>query len=293
MPVHAGLRRLILTAVLGVSALAAPAALASPYAKGPDPTAAEVAKPFGPYAVDELKVPNSASPDFGPATIFAPKAPAGTTFGVVGVSPGFLAEQWTLTWLARRVASQGFVTVVFTPNSLTATPVQRSRALSAALEFTTTQSAAKALTDPSRLAVIGHSMGGGAALEATRRDATLKASVAIAPWSQWKSFDAVATPTMVLGFKPDWIAPVAKHAKPFYASLAPSLPKAYLELNLDHALPSLVPVSEVSRATVNWLKRFVDDDERYTQALCPAVTGVKTATITGYESSCGDGPLAP
>lgn len=291
MPSSSTLTRLAL-ATAAAFAFSGAAATASPYAKGPDPTADVVAKEVGPYDVSATKVPDSASSAFGVATIFAPKAPAGETFGVVGVSPGFLAEQWTLTWLAQRLASQGFVTIVFTPNSIVDQPVARSRALLAAISYVTTKSAVKALADPNRKAVIGHSMGGGGALEAARRDTSLKAAVAIAPWSQWKSFGSATAPTLVLGFKPDNIAPVATHAKPFYAGLAASLPKAYLELNLGHADPSLKPVTEVSRATTNWLKRFLDDDERYTQTLCPAFAGVRTATVTAYVNTCGVGPLA-
>lgn len=291
MPRIPALRRLLIAAAVA-AALPIPAAIASPYATGPDPTAAEVAKRGGPFSVKQIKVANSASPKFGPATIFAPIAPAGQTFGAVGVSPGFLAEEWTLTWLARRLASQGFVTIVFTPNNITVPPPVRSKALIGALDYLKNESAAKHLVDPDRLAVIGHSMGGGASLEAARANLNLKAVVAIAPWSTRKNFSTVQTPTLVIGFKPDWIAPVARHAKPFYASLAPTLPKAYLELNYDHAAPSLMQVIDVSRSTTNWLKRFVDDDARYTETICPGFTGVKPRAITAYRSSCGEGPLA-
>lgn len=267
-------------------------AFGSPYAKGPDPTPTVVAQPVGPYAVTASKIPDSASPAFREATIFAPIAPAGQTFGVVAVSPGFLASEWTLTWLAQRLASQGFVTIVFTPNNLVASPVARSRALEAALHYVTDKSTERGLADPARLAVIGHSMGGGASLEAARRDLSLKAVVAIAPWSQWRSFGQIGSPTLVLAFKPDNIAPVARHARPFYRSLSPALPKGYLELNYKHADPSLFPVTDVSRATTNWLKRFLDDDERYTPTLCPLVTGVTATKVTAYENTCGVGPLA-
>ena len=268
-------------------------ASASPYAKGPDPTPEVIAQPNGPYGVSATTVADSASTAFGEATIYAPLSqPAGTTFGVVAVSPGFLATQTTLTWLARRIATHGFVTVVFTPNSVFDQPVARSRALMSALDYVEEKSPVKALTDPTREAVVGHSMGGGGALEAVRRTTSLKAAVAIAPWSNWKSFDAVRSPTLVMGFKPDNIAPIATHAVPFYTSLAPSLTKGYLELDYGHADPSLGPVGDVSRGTINWLKRFVDDDDRYTKTLCPSVAGVLPAKVTGYKNTCGVGPLA-
>lgn len=292
MPSPSAFGRLFV-ATAAALAISSSAASASPYAKGPDPTPEVIAQPNGPYPVSLTKVADSASPAFGEASIYAPlEQPAGTTFGVVAVSPGFLATQTTLTWLARRLATHGFVTVVFTPNSVFDQPPARSRALTAALDYVETKSPVKALTDPTREAAVGHSMGGGGALELARRDLTLKAAVAIAPWSQWKSFDAVRSPALVIGFGPDNIAPIARHAVPFYDSLVPSLPKAYLEMNYDHAAPSLSPVGDVSRSTINWLKRFVDDDERYTEVLCPAVAGVDAAKVTGYRNTCGAGPLA-
>ena len=285
MPIPHLLRCLAVATVLAAAALPA-TAMASPFATGPDPTAAELAKPSGPYPVRTIKVAQSASPLFGVATIYAPVAPAGQTFGGVGVSPGFLAEEWTLTWLARRIATHGFVTIVFTPNHLTIEPPARSRALAAALEYLKSESAAKALVDPDRLAVLGHSMGGGASVEAARANRNLKAVVAIAPWSRRTSFPEVRTPTLVLGFKPDWIAPIARHAKPIFAGLPATTTKSYLELNLDHAAPSLMRITDVSRPTVSWLKRYVDDDERYHAAICPAFGGVKPKTITAYRGTC-------
>lgn len=284
--------RVALVAIALSLALAPAGASASPYAKGPDPTGAVLTSTTGPYDITRARVADSASRAFGPAQVWAPVAAPGETFGGVALSPGFLADGTTLTWLARRLASQGFVVIVFTPNSIFDKPASRGKALLAALEYLRTTSTARALVDPTRLAVVGHSMGGGGVLEAALRDHTLKATVAIFPWDLRKSFSSIETPTLILGSRPDWIAPISLHALPFYRSLPSALPREYLELNVDHAAP-ILPVDEVSRATTNWLKRFVDDDERYTAALCPTIGGVRTTTITGFQSSCGEGPLAP
>lgn len=283
--------RSLFVALAACSAIGVPAAEASPYAKGPAPTADVLAQRDGPYGVWGRKVADSATPGFGPATVWAPTAAPGETFGAVALSPGFLAPQWTLTWLAKRLASQGFVTIVYDVNSPFDQPASRGSQLLAALSYLVTKSAAKDLVDPSRQAVVGHSMGGGGALEAAQRARTLKAVVAIAPWDLKKSFPQVASPTLVIGATYDWIAPIRVHARPFFRSLAPELPKAYLELNIDHAAP-INPVFEVSRATITWLKRFLDDDERYTPAICPGFEGVKKKTITAFQSTCGTGPLA-
>lgn len=280
-----------LTLALAALAVLASGAAASPYAKGPAPTAAVLAQTQGPYDVGRETVPDAATTKFGPATIWLPQGQAGETFGGVAISPGFLADGRTLTWLAKRLASQGFVAIVISTNSIFDRPASRGGQLLAALDYLTTRSANRGLVDPTRLAVVGHSMGGGGVLEAAKRDLTLKAVVSIFPWDLKTGFGAVASPTLVIGSKPDWIAPVAIHALPIYASLAPALPKAYLELTTDHAAP-IFPVTEISRATTSWLKRFLDDDERYTQALCPAIGGVRERTVTAYRGSCGAGPLA-
>jgi hypothetical protein len=44
------------------------------------------------------------------------------------------------------------------------------------------------------------------------------------------------------------------------------------------------PTRTVSRVTVAWLKRFVDDDTRYTPFLCPPPPA--TGPIAEYRSTC-------
>jgi dienelactone hydrolase len=87
------------------------------------------------------------------------------------------------------------------------------RQLLAALDYLTGSSSVRTRIDPNRLAVAGHSMGGGGTLEAART--------------------------------------------------RPSLPTA--------------------RQMVAWLKRFVDDDTRYDQFICPGPSG---SSIEEYRSTC-------
>ena len=78
-------------------------------------------------------------------------------------------------------------------------------------------------------------------------------------------------------------APVASHSIPFYTSIPSATEKAYLELNnASHFFPQTTN-TPTARQTVAWLKRFVDDDTRYDQFLCP---GPSSSSISDYRDTC-------
>ena len=58
-------------------------------------------------------------------------------------------------------------------------------------------------------AVIGHSMGGGGTLEASRTRPSLQAAIPLTPWNTTKSFSGNKVPTLVVGAERDTIASVA------------------------------------------------------------------------------------
>jgi hypothetical protein len=79
------------------------------------------------------------------------------------------------------------------------------------------------------------------------------------------------------------VASVTAHAEPFYTSLPGTLDKAYLELNAaGHSAPTSSNVT-VAKYSVSWLKRFIDNDTRYEQFLCPAPRGT---AIQEYRDTC-------
>jgi len=137
--------------------------------------------------------------------------------------------------------------------------------------------------DATRLGVMGHSMGGGGSLTATRTRPALQASIPLAPYSSTKSWSTVTVPTMIIGAENDTVASVSSHAEPFYTSLPASLDKAYLELNnASHSAPTSTNVT-IAKYSISWLKRFIDDDTRYEQFLCPAPSG---SAIEEYRDTC-------
>jgi pimeloyl-ACP methyl ester carboxylesterase len=107
------------------------------------------------------------------------------------------------------------------------------------------------------------------------------------PWSNDKTWQTDRVPTMIIGAENDAIASPASHAEVFYNSLTAAPEKAYLELRgADHnvALGSNVTIAKYSIA---WLKRFVDEDVRYEQFLCPAPA--PNTQISEYRNTCPTG----
>lgn len=90
-------------------------------------------------------------------------------------------------------------------------------------------------------------------------------------------------PTLIIGGESDTVAPVSSHSEPFYNSIPASAEKAYLELNgASHFFPQTVN-TPTARQMVAWLKRFVDNDTRYEQFLCPGPSG---SQIQEYRNTC-------
>jgi pimeloyl-ACP methyl ester carboxylesterase len=275
-------------AALTLAVPATAAADANPYAKGPDPTAVGLRTVKGPYDITKTFIPNAVTVGFGAATVWAPTGPAaaGQTFGAIAIVPGFTESEAAVAWMGPRFASQGFVVITINTNNIFDQPVTRGHELVQALNYLTGTSASKGIVDPTRQAVVGHSMGGGGTLEATRIRPTLKAAVALAPWDQTKNWSTLKTPTMIISSENDVIAPISSHAIPFYNSFAPDLPKAYLELNNADHFASTKSNTTVALEGISWLKRFVDDDTRYTQFICPTPLGIPNGALSNFRSNC-------
>ncbi|GAB7047719.1 bis(hydroxyethyl) terephthalate hydrolase [Catenuloplanes indicus] len=283
--------RLLSAAVLalaltgGLLAGAGPASAAdSPYERGPDPTNASVEAVRGPFATAEIGVSSLLVSGFGGGTVYYPTSTAEGTFGAVVISPGFTAYQSSIAWLGPRLASQGFV--VFTIDTLTTLdqPDSRGRQLLAAADYLTGSSVVRSRIDRSRVAVMGHSMGGGGSLEAARSRPALQAAIPLTGWNTTKTFLTVRVPTLIIGADGDTVAPVATHSEPFYSGLPSSADKAYLELNgATHFTPNSSNTT-IAKYSIAWLKRWVDDDTRYTQFLCPGPS--LSLSVEEYRSTC-------
>nr|WP_239129688.1 alpha/beta hydrolase [Actinoplanes nipponensis] len=255
---------------------------ASPYQRGPNPTAAALDASRGPFAIAQQSV-SSAVAGFGGGVIYYPTSTAEGTFGAVAISPGYTARWSSISWLGPRIASHGFVVIGIETNTVLDQPASRGDQLLAALDYLTRSSSVRARIDASRLAVAGHSMGGGGSLEAARDRPSLQAAVPLAPWNLNKLWSDLRVPTLIIGGESDTVAPVASHSIPFYTSIPSATEKSYLELNnASHFFPQTTN-TPTGRQMVAWLKRFVDDDTRYDQFICP---GPSSLSISDYRSTC-------
>jgi len=289
IPARTGVRRLLATAAAALALLAGSLAggttarAASPYERGPDPTAAALDASRGPFATAQQTVSSIGVSGFGGGVIYYPTSTAEGTFGAVAIAPGF-TETWSnLGWLGPRIASHGFVVFGIDTNSVLDQPDSRGDQLLAALDYLTRTSSVRTRIDASRLAVSGHSMGGGGSLEAAKDRPALQAAVPLAPWHSTKSWSSLRVPTLIIGGETDAIAPVSSHSIPFYTSIPAAAEKSYLELaNTGHLFP-LSTNNPTARQTVAWLKRFVDDDTRYDQFICPGPGG---SAVSDYRSTC-------
>ncbi|MFJ5043617.1 alpha/beta hydrolase [Streptomyces sp. NPDC088719] len=256
----------------------------NPYERGPAPTNASIEASRGSYATSQASVSSLAVSGFGGGTIHYPTSTADGTFGAVVVSPGFTAYESSIAWLGPRLASQGFVVFTIDTNTTLDQPDSRGRQLLAALDYLTQRSSVRTRVDASRLGVMGHSMGGGGSLEAAKSRTSLKAAIPLTGWNTDKTWPELRTPTLVVGADGDTVAPVATHSEPFYESLPGSLDKAYLELRgASHFTPNTSDTT-IAKYSISWLKRFIDNDTRYEQFLCPLPR--PGLTIAEYRGTC-------
>ncbi|MEU4561047.1 dienelactone hydrolase family protein [Actinoplanes sp. NPDC023936] len=275
---------LVASLAAAASVLVAPAQAlaANPYERGPAPTTSSIEASRGTYAVAQTTVARQSG--FGGGTVYYPTSTADGTFGAVAISPGFTATQSSVAWLGPRLASQGFVVITINTLSTLDQPDSRGTQLLAALDYLTRTSSVRTRIDATRLGVMGHSMGGGGSLAAARTRPALQAAVPMTPWHGTKSWGTVRVPTMIIGAENDTVAPVTSHSEPFYTSMSSAPEKAYLEVNnASHSAPTQGGNVTVAKYALSWLKRFIDNDTRYDQFLCPAPSG---STIQEYRATC-------
>lgn len=255
-------------------ATSAVVAQANPFARGPAPTATTLNN-RGPFAVTQVDV-SGAGQGFNNATVYYPNDTSQGTFAAIAVSPGFLSPKALMTWSGPKIASHGFVVAVLETNSWFDNPGSRAGQMQAALRYLSSAGAPAAVrsrVDPTRLGAMGHSMGGGGALEVGDRNSNprVKAVVGLQPWDIG-SFAGMDVPSMIVGAQNDFIAPVASHAEPFYNQITQA-EKQYVELAGQGHLVGITDNTIQSRSAIAWFKRYLDNDTRYNQFLCPPVSG--------------------
>lgn len=263
----------------------------NPYERGPAPTESALRASRGPFATSSTSVGFVSG--FGGGRIYYPTTTSEGTFGAVVIAPGFTAGSSTYAGLAERVASHGFVTFAIDTNSRLDFPPSRGQQMLAALDYLTQQSSVRNRIDTSRLAVAGHSMGGGGTLEAADDRPSLEAAVPLQPWHSDKTWPGIDVPTMIIGAQSDTIAPVSSHSEPFYQSIPSTGEKAYVELRGESHMAAATNPADQGRAMVAWLKRFVDNDTRYEPFICPPPSSTDYSEWRHTCPSSDDGGSTP
>jgi pimeloyl-ACP methyl ester carboxylesterase len=255
-------------------------AAANPYQRGPNPTAASVAATTGPFAIASVRVARGNG--FGGGTIYYPTATNQGTFGAIAISPGLNGTWAGIAWLGPRLATQGFVVFGIETNNLNDSPTSRGTQLLAALDYLTQRSSVRTRVDASRLAVAGHSMGGGGALDAALRRPSLKTAVGNAPYLPSGNLSNDRVATLIYAMQNDSLVSPSRLTN-MYNTIPASTEKAYIEVaGAGHNYIGQ-PSTTLARTMIPWFKIFLDNDTRYSQFLCPMTN---TSGIRVYRNSC-------
>ena len=170
-----------------------------------------------------------------------------------------------------RLASQGFVVITIDTNSTLRPAGQPGDPAAGGAGLPDQhQLGAHPRSTRTRLAVMGHSMGGGGTLEAAHRPTRrCRPPSRCRRGTPTRPGPGIRVPTLIIGAENDSVASVSSHSIPFYNSMPASPDKAYLELNgASHFAPNSLEHDHRRSTAISWLKRFVDNDTRYEQFLC-------------------------
>lgn len=232
-------------------------------------------------------------PEFGAATVYYPPAIEGR-MGAIAIAPGFTERQRHINWWGPRLASHGYTVLVFDTNEPRDNPGVRADALIAAVRLLKAEdsrvgSPLRGHIDSNKLAIMGHSMGGGGTLIAANAHSDeIKAAIPFTPWQPEGVFDHISVPTLVIAGAADRIAPVALHAWPHYQTIPRTTPRVYLEVaggNHFIANSGQPDNAVLGRYAIAWLKLYLDGDERYRDFIYGDAQQVDARDLSRYISN--------
>jgi dienelactone hydrolase len=282
-------RRLL--AGLALSALSLHALADSPYQKGPNPTLESLEAAKGPFAISNAKLP--ASSEYGAAsTVYYPTDRAAGKHGLLVLCPGFVSSASQYSGVAQRIASHGFVVAVVSTKTLLDLPKARSVQIVAVMKAVLAQNKVPAvayagLVDESRVAFSGHSAGGAGTFYAAATNPQVKALIGIMPGepsSNFTPFAGIRIPSLILTGETDTIANT--WSRPYFESLSADLPAAKIELGgtghlASWSTSSAAQQGKVAKYMTAWVKRFLDDDTRYTPFIKTAASDMSVFATKG------------
>jgi dienelactone hydrolase len=205
--------------------------------------------------------------------------------GVVLIMPGFMESQSFIQWYGPLLASNGFVTVTLDSKYKYDSPSARAVQLEEALKDTKLKFAN--IINPSLVAYMGHSMGGGA-LDAAVKDKTLKAIIPLAPYhgspasTAKNNYTSIQVPTLIISCSEDEIASNARHSDVFYSAIPSNKMQITMVggnhfcANTDESIPIIGTQlgsndqykPTITHFVLSWLKYYMNGQSDYLQNLC-------------------------
>ncbi len=242
--------------------------------------AGAVAREFGDRTYEvRIYDPEPDVAEFSNATIFYPLTLSfAAPYGAVVLVPGYRGTQELYDWWGPMLATLGMAVMIIDTNGPEDSLEDRSQALIAGINFmkaenANSESPIQGRIDTSKLAIMGHSLGGGGALQAASvLGDDIKAVVPLSPYccelgqSYEGAFSSVSVPTLIFVSAVDNIAPPETHAKALFDSISSGTHKAYVEFaEGDHniATNSGTDLGTFGRFTYAWLKMHFDMDPRF------------------------------
>ena len=227
--------------------------------------------------------PQPAVAQFSKATIFYPLTLSfAPPYGAVVLVPGYRGTQDNYDWWGPALASLGMAVMIIDTNQPDDAFEARKQAHIAAVEFLLAENAKadspiKGRIDTNKIAIMGHSLGGGAALAAAvELGDRIKAVVPLLPYccelgqSFTGNYSDLHVPTLIFASAEDTVAPPAQHARALYDSIAADTPRVYAEFAKGpHTMATNTgeELMAMGRFTLAWLKLNLDGKANFADAL--------------------------
>ena len=246
-------------------------------------------------------VPELDVAEFSAATIFYPLTLSfSTPSAALVLVPGYTGTQDPYLWWGPALASLGIVVMIIDTNDPYDNLQMRKHAHIAAVDFlknenSRSDSPLNGKVDTNKLAIMGHSLGGGAALLAAQELGNkIKTVVALTPYccELGKAFDCdlseMTVPTLIIAGSADTITPPETHSRLHYASVSSNAKKAYLEFaEGTHNLPTKFgsEFAAQTHLTFAWLRLQMDGNENYLKDFTGGLSEELAAKMAKFESN--------
>ncbi|MCP5345983.1 MAG: hypothetical protein R3F41_01715 [Gammaproteobacteria bacterium] len=277
--------RLCSTILIGVTLLTGQFALAQDNSQGryrPDgrQLAQGVARELGEQLYEVRTYdPEPQVAEFSAATIFYPLTLSfAPPIGAAVLVPGYRGTAEDYSWWGPMLASFGYAVMIIDTNTVEDNLEARKQALLAAVDFIKNEnndpdSPIQGRIDTGKIAIMGHSLGGGAALQAARElGDDLGAVIPLLPYccELGQSFSGdlagLSAPLLIMATAEDTVAPPATHARLLYDTADGAASRVYMEFATgNHMMANNTgqELAAMGRYAMAFLKFHLDAQPRY------------------------------